>query len=51
MEARIRKLGTLYSGTELIGSKCSLAYSKGDHPRDIIIRDTVPGLELSLIHI
>lgn len=49
MEARIRKLGTLYSGTELIGSKCSLAYSKGDHPRDIIIRDTVPGLEISWV--
>ena len=49
MEARIRKLGTLYSGTELIGSKCNLASSKGDHPRDLIIRDTVPGLEITWV--
>lgn len=45
MEAKIRKLGTLYSGSEMIGSENSLAYSKDDHPRDLIIRDTVPGLE------
>ena len=49
MEAKIRKLGTLYSGSEMIGSENSLAYSKDDHPRDLIIRDTVPGLEITWV--
>ena len=49
MKAKIRNLGTLYSGSELIGSRCSIAYSKGDHSRDINIRDTVPNLEITWV--
>lgn len=49
MEATIRHFGTLYSGNELIQSRNGYAYSVGDRPRDIVIRDTVPGLEISWV--
>lgn len=49
MEATIRHFGTLYSGNELIQSRNGHAYSVGDRPRDIAIRDTVPGLEIPWI--